>query len=214
MKRESVAFLTGGFVFGILFGFALFYALENPPELPPGQAPGSAMDGTRGPNAPTQLGGSAAGGGAPMMARINQLKRGLEQDPTDINASIELADIYQRAGMWAEAAGFYEQALESHPDHPQLLVNVGLCYRGLERYEDALAVFDQAHESEPGNWQSLFNTVIVAAVDLGQFDRANLALEAMEAIQPRPEGLEPAHLEELREWLATAQAGTEGEGQS
>lgn len=214
MKRESVAFLAGGFVFGILFGYMLFYAVQNPPELPSGGTTASAMDSTRGPNAPTQVGSTAGGGGAPMMARINQLKRDLEQDPQDLAAAAELADIYQRAGMWEPAAGYYERALEIAPQHPELLVNLGLCYRGMGKFEEAIEAFQRAHGLDNSNWQSLFNTVIVAAVDLRQFDVAFGALEAMEAIRPLPEGLEADHLKQLRDWLVSSQQEAEAEGRS
>ena len=93
MKRESLFFLLGGFAFGILFGFALFHALNNPLAL----ASGSSSAGVMG-SGTSQMGSSGEGvGGAPMVKRINQLRRALDQDPADIAAAVELADLYQRA---------------------------------------------------------------------------------------------------------------------
>lgn len=208
MKREQLAFLVGGFAFGILVGFALFYALSNPPGLPAGELsaggglPAGAMSGA--------TGGSV--GGAPMVKRINQLRRELDQDPGNMAVAVELADIYQRASMWDQAADYYEQALEIEADHPQLLVNLGLCYRGLGRFEDALESFELAYRLDPQNWQSLFNKVVVAALDLQRFEVALDAMNALEAMPAVPGGPDGEQLTQLREWLVAAQSAAVQEG--
>ena len=203
MKREHLVYLFGGFAFGILVGFALFYALQNPPALPSEMPPGGA---SRAGSASAMSGAGEVGvGGAPMVKRINQLRRELDQNPGNMAAAVELADIYQRAGMFDQAAGYYEQALDIEPEHPQLLVNLGLCYRGLGRFDEALDVFGRANRLEPQNWQSLFNIVVVAALDLQRFEVATSALEALEAMPAVPGGPDPEQLAELRDWLATAQ---------
>jgi len=201
VKREQLFFLIGGFAFGILVGFALFHALDNPPALPEGAAP---MGGGA-PSSGAMAGGGSVGG-APMVKRINQLRRELDQDPQNMAAAVELADIYQSASMWDQAAGFYEQALDLEAEHPQLLVNLGLCYRGLGRFEEALEVFEAANRLEPQNWQSLFNKVVVAALDLQRFEVAVAAMNALEKMPAVPGGPDEAQLSELREWLVAAQS--------
>lgn len=210
MKREHVVFLVGGFAFGILVGFALFHALDNPPGLPSGAAPVGAMG--AGPAAGMSGGSDEGVAGAPMVKRINRLRRELDQDPGNMAAAVELADIYQRAGMWDQAAGFYEQALEIEAEHPQLLVNLGLCYRSLGRFEDALESFELAYRKDPQNWQSLFNKVVVAALDLQRFEVAVGAMNALEAMPEVPGGPDREQLGQLREWLVEAQTAAQGEG--
>ena len=210
MKREHLVFLVGGFAFGILVGFALFHAVANPPELPSGVAPTGIMGG--GSSAGMSGAGSSGMGGAPMVKRINQLRRELDQDPVNMAAAVELADIYQRAGMFDQAAGFYEQALGIEAEHPQLLVNLGLCYRGLGRFEEALEVLKNANRLDPQNWQSLFNQVVVAALDLQRFEEAEGAMDALEAMPSVTGGPDEQQLEQLREWLVTAQASAGEEG--
>ena len=210
MKREQLLFLVGGFAFGILVGFALFHALDNPPGLPSGEAPTGAMGG--GPTAGMSGGSDAGVGGAPMVKRINQLRRDLDQDPGNMAAAVDLADIYQRAGMWEQAAGFYEQALEIEAEHPQLLVNLGLCYRGAGRYEDALESFEQANRLDPQNWQSLFNKVVVAALDLQRFEVALGTMTVLEEMPSAPGGPDEEQLGQLREWLVAARSAAEEEG--
>jgi tetratricopeptide (TPR) repeat protein len=125
---------------------------------------------------------------------------------------VELADIYQRAGMFDQAAGFYEQALGIESEHPQLLVNLGLCYRGLGRFEEALEVLKSANRLDPQNWQSLFNQVVVAALDLQRFEEAEGVMEALEAMPSVTGGPDEQELGRLREWLVAAQAAAGEEG--
>ena len=82
MKKEYVAFLIGGFLFGVLFGYGLFNALEQQPARAAVTQQGGPPAGPAGPAAPTQMGGD----GAPMVAEINELKHVLQQDPTDLQA--------------------------------------------------------------------------------------------------------------------------------
>jgi hypothetical protein len=200
MKREHLAFLAGGFAFGLLFGFALAYAVANRPDLD--TAPAQAtLEGPRGPDSPTQMGGGPSGGAAPMMARVNELKRALEANPQDVNVLVQLADLYQQAGLWDQAAGFYERVLVIEPGHYELEINLGLCYRGMGQFERALAAFARAHEIDPTQWQALFNTVVVAAMDARDFTRALGALDALEALDPPPPGMDPSQIRQLRDWI-------------
>lgn len=136
-----------------------------------------------------------------MVARVNQLKRMLQENPEDVRILRALADIYYDAAMWRQAAGYYERAAEIEPN-PDVLTDLGVCYRGLQQYDQALETFARAQELDPRHWQSLYNTVIVAAHDVGRFDLAEQALAAMAAIDPLPPGLDAARLQQLRESVA------------
>ncbi|MDZ4158167.1 MAG: tetratricopeptide repeat protein, partial [Anaerolineaceae bacterium] len=50
---------------------------------------------------------------------------------------------------WERASGFYRQALEEFPDHPQGLTNLGLALFELHAYEEALVHFQRAVEAAP-----------------------------------------------------------------
>jgi hypothetical protein len=210
VNRQNAAFLAAGLAFGALIGFALFHAVGSQPDLQ-ARAAMNSIDAPRGPQSPTQMGSSpGSGGGGPMVARINGLKARLEQDPQDVNALVELADLYQQAGLWAQAADYYERALAIEEDHPDLLTNLGLCYRGTGEYDRAFEVFDRAHRTHPGHWQSLFNKIIVAA-EQGRTELALETLEALEAIEPRPPELSEDRLLLLRR---AVEAVPEGDGRS
>lgn len=202
MKAENAAYLFGGFAFGILFGFAVVTVFNNQPDLDSHGMAGVAA-GPAGPMAPTQTGSAgSAVGAAPMMARIQELRGAIRDDPRDVASLSELAHLYHDVGMWEQAIGYYEQAVEVEPDDPNLLTDLGICYRRNGDPERALALFARAHEADPQHWESLFNTVVVAGFDLSRFDAARAALETMEAMTPKP-----PRLDELRQALEESAAG-------
>ena len=63
-------------------------------------------------------------------------------------------------------------------------------------------MFAESNSIRPDHHQSLFNTVIVAGFDLKQWDRAEAALEALEAMDPKP-----PRTDELRVALEEQRAG-------
>ena len=214
MKKEQAVFLLGGIAFGFLFGFGVYHAFWTEPDPARSQAAqaGGLIPGPQGPAAPTQ-GGPAAGAagqaGAPMVAEINALKSRLDEDPADLAVLVRLANLHHDVGMWVQAAGYYERAIEVDSDSPDLLTDLGICYRGMGRFDDALAMFDRASGLDAQHWQALFNSVVVAGFDLGQFDRAELALETMERMAPPP-----PRLDELRQALEQKRLAAGAEGAS
>jgi tetratricopeptide (TPR) repeat protein len=144
-----------------------------------------------------------------MVAEVNRLKRILQDDPDNVEAALRLANLHHDAGMWPQAAGYYERVKVHRPDDPDLLTDLGVCYRGMREYDRALEQFAAAHHADPRHWQSLFNTVVVAVFDVGRLDLAQQALASIEAIDPPPAGLDRAQLDQLRQALEQAAARAE-----
>lgn len=191
MKRDNVAYLAAGLAFGFVFGLGLFHTLAWRPEaqLAAGGAGAETPPSPAGPMAPTQTQGAAPAGAppagaAPMIARINDLKRRLQADPKDAAALLELANVYHEVGMFEQAIGFYEQAMAITPNDPDLLTDLGICYQKLRNNDHALELFARAQSIDPKHWQSLYNTVVVLAFQLGRLDEAETALRRLEAAHP------------------------------
>jgi tetratricopeptide (TPR) repeat protein len=136
-----------------------------------------------------------------MVARVNELKRLLQEEPNDDRVLAALGNLHYDAGMWQQAAGYYQRAVDIRPN-ADMLTDLGVCYRELGDYERALDIFSRAHTLDPAHWQSLYNTMVVAAFDVGRIGVAQQALEAIEAIDPRPTELDQGRLDQLREMLA------------
>lgn len=184
MKKENLAFLFGGFAFGVLVGVGLFSAFNSAPGSPAaGISAPASIPAPAGPMAPTQAGG---GGGAPMVPEINALKRKLQENPNDVQSATRLANMFHDAQMWDQAVMYYEMVVKQTPNDADVLTDLGICYRSMKRPEDALANFAKARSVNPNHWQSLFNTAVVAAFDLGDYDRALEALRPLEELNPVP----------------------------
>ena len=134
-----------------------------------------------------------------MLAEINALKERLQKDPKDVQAWSRLANTYQDAGMFQQAVEFYKRAVEISPNNPDLLTDMGICYQELKQYDAALAVLERAQKADPAHWQSLYNIVVVAGLEMGRFDRADAALARLQQIHP-----DAPNLDRLRQALDKA----------
>jgi Tfp pilus assembly protein PilF len=195
LKKDHMAFLFGGLAFGFLLGFGLFRAIETRPGAVASAAATGEVPSPMGPPAPTQT----AGGGAPMMAELNELKERVAKDPKDLQAWARLANLYQDAGMFEPAASFYQRALELAPNDANLLTDAAICYQELKQFDKALGLLERAQKADPAHWQSLYNIVVVAGLRMGQFDRADAAMARLQKIRP-----DAPNLAELRAALSKA----------
>jgi tetratricopeptide (TPR) repeat protein len=194
LKKDQLAFLFGGLAFGFLLGFGLFKAIETRPGASTAEA-ASAIPSPAGPAAPNaamgggvpQAGGGApqgGGGGAPMMAEINALKDRVTKNRSDADAWTRLGNIYHDAGMFDQAIEFYLRATEIRPNDAAVLTDTGICYQQLRQNDKALEMFERAQKADPSNWQSLYNTVVVAGLEMGRFDKADAAMARLQEIRP------------------------------
>jgi cytochrome c-type biogenesis protein CcmH/NrfG len=182
LKKDHLAFLFGGLAFGFLLGFGLFRVIETRPGHAVADAAAPAeIPGPMGPAAPSQTEG---GGGAPMMAEINGLKERVQRDPKDVGAWTRLANLYQDAGMFEPAIEFYNRAIELAPADANLLTDLGICYQETKQFDRALDSLERAQKADPANWQSLYNIVVVAGLEMRRFDKADAALARLEKIRP------------------------------
>jgi tetratricopeptide (TPR) repeat protein len=195
-----MAFLFGGLAFGFLLGFGLFRAIDTRPGRASAETASNEIPGPMGPAAPTQTtGGGGGGGGAPMMAEINALKERVSSNPKDVQAWSRLANIYQDAGMFEPAIGFYQRAVELLPNNANLLTDMAICYQEQKQFDKALELLERAQKADPANWQSLYNIVVVAGLEMRRFERADAALARLQEIHP-----DAPNLLELREALGKA----------
>jgi len=214
VKKDNLAFLLVGLAFGALVGFGLYHGVATRPDTEAAPASMAGPAAPRGTQAPTQVGGPNTGGGAPMMAEINALKRALQADPDNQEALLRLANLFHDAGMFEQAAGYYERVVEIAPQNPNVLTDLGVCYRGMRQFDRALEKFAEARAVDPQHWQSLFNTAVVAGFDLGQYDVADAALDSIEALDPPPADLDRTHVDQLRQALEESKSSGDGDGAS
>ncbi len=191
MKREQLAFLIGGFAFGVLVGFGLAQKIADRPKAVAGAgAPAGTMQSAPAPSTPS---------GAPMMEEIGRLRKVLAVDPNNVQALVKMANLYHDAQMFSQAVEFYQRAVRVQPDDPNVLTDLATCLGAVDRNQEALDILRRAQELDPGHWQSVFNTVIVAGIKMHDFKTADAAMEKLEKMpEARP------HLPGLKEALERA----------
>jgi cytochrome c-type biogenesis protein CcmH/NrfG len=185
VRKDQLVFLLGGLAFGFLFGFGVYHTWYATPDLG-GPAATAAAPGPTGPPPQGQQATGQPNSSAPMVGEINQLKRMIQDDPQNVAAFVRLGNLHYDVQMWDQAVGYYQKALELQPDDPNVMTDMGVCFRGLGQFEKALELFEKASGLNPDHHQSRFNVVIVAGFDLNQWDRADAALRELEAMNPKP----------------------------
>ena len=104
--------------------------------------------------------------------------------------------------------------VEIAPQNPNVLTDLGVCYRGMRQFDRALEKFAEAQAADPQHWQSLFNSAVVAGFDLGQYEVADAALDSIEALDPPPADLERTHVDQLRQALEESKSSGDEDGAS
>jgi Flp pilus assembly protein TadD len=94
--------------------------------------------------------------------RADLARRVIEQDSTNVEARIELANLLYDTGNWSEAIVHYRSADRLDPKRSTTVVDLGVCYYNLGRFATAESLFHHALELEPQQVFALFNLGIVA----------------------------------------------------
>jgi Flp pilus assembly protein TadD len=93
----------------------------------------------------------------------------------------------------------YQRAIKLQPQDANLLTDLGICYQQIKQFDKALEQLEEAQRADPANWQSLYNIVVVAGLDMRRFDRADAAMARLQQLRP-----DAPNLAQLREALAQA----------
>ncbi len=89
------------------------------------------------------------------------IKSMLASNPKDLNARIQLGNLYYDSGRFGEAVEAYGQALEIDPRNPDVRTDRGTCYWNMGQPDAALAEFRKSLEVAPTHAQTLYNMGVV-----------------------------------------------------
>jgi tetratricopeptide (TPR) repeat protein len=89
------------------------------------------------------------------------LKARLATNPKDLDALIQLGNLYYDYGHYREAVEWYGKALEVDPGNPNVRTDRGTCYWRLNQPEAAIAEFQKSLEADPAHAQTLYNLGVV-----------------------------------------------------
>jgi predicted Zn-dependent protease len=80
---------------------------------------------------------------------LKEFEEELKADPTNANASYEMADIHRKSGHLENAQELFEAALKNYPDFEEAQVGLGRALIALEKPEDALPHLQKSIALDP-----------------------------------------------------------------
>jgi tetratricopeptide (TPR) repeat protein len=89
------------------------------------------------------------------------LKAQLAADPKNLNALIQLGNLYYDHGKFREAVEWYGKALEIDPRNPNVRTDRGTSYWNMKQPDAALEEFRKSLEVDPSHAQTLYNMGVV-----------------------------------------------------
>lgn len=186
MNRDSALFLLIGLLAGFLAGYILHEEMAEvqPPRLPHGAGGAAMLAAPDGGAAGEMAGSPATAGGVTPMAQIEELRRRVEADPNDADATLGLANLNFDIQNWGRARELYERALALRPGDPDVLTDLGISLRALGQFDEALARFREAQAVAPQHWQSRFNEIVVLALDRQDLVAAEARLAELTTLAP------------------------------
>ncbi len=112
------------------------------------------------------------------------LKSILASNPRDLNALIQLGNVYYDGGRFGEAVEAYGRALDIDPKNADVRTDRGTCYWSMGQPDAALAEFGKALETAPTKAQTLYNMGVVYLNGKKDPARARAAWEKLLATSP------------------------------
>ncbi len=145
-----------------------------------GAAPAGAPNGVGG-GTPPQT--TAGGPPAPVQRLLTELRGRLQQNPNDLAAIVNLANLYFDAGKYAQAVGYYKRALALDPDNPDTRTDYATALHGENHDLESLAQLQMVLDKRPQFPEALFNEGIVANA-IGRRTQAVSAFKAFLRVSP------------------------------
>jgi len=159
-----------GFLGGIAFG-----VYKSGSATPSVQAPGTM---------PAMTGPSAEEPTPEEANLIQTLERKTATDPQDVDAWIQLGNVYFDTNQYKKAIGAYQRSLALKPNNPAVLTDMGVMYRRDNQPEKAIESFDTAISVDPSHETARFNKGVVLMHDLDDLEKAVGAWGELVEINP------------------------------
>ena len=189
MPKESVVFGIAGVFFGLLVGWMIGSQQGRPPAAANPQA------------APSTAGQAQTA--APFdQSRASALKAAIEKDRNNVEARVDLGNLYFDAERFPEAIAEYEAALTVDPKHVNASTDLGIAYYYMNQPDRALAQFDRSLAIDARHTKTLLNIGIVRA--FGKQDLQGAAAAWQKVIEIAPSSQEAAMARQALQGLRSA----------
>ena len=196
MSRDNIIFFTAGLLLGLIVG-----GMVIGPKLARSKLAGTPSEPEAVAARPAPAAAPAASGTAPMEAvrrQLDALKGTLARDPNNVEALVQLGDMYMEVSKYAQSIEYYERALRVRDD-PNIRTDLGICYKQIGQLEKALQAFRAAEQLSPGQWQAVYNEVVVLA-EMRRLDEARARYAVLRRLRP-----DDPEVQQLQQALGQAQ---------
>jgi cytochrome c-type biogenesis protein CcmH/NrfG len=151
MRKQAWAFLAVGFILG--FGVLYTWTKQRAPQIV------RAMPLPVDTSIPTQAQTSAPEPAPPPvdMARVQQLKTAIQNDPKNFEALVELGNIQFDQRNFKDCVDLYAKALQVRPDDINVRTDLGTALFYDNQIDAAIVEFKKTLEVNPRYAQALFN---------------------------------------------------------
>ncbi len=116
--------------------------------------------------------------------RLQDAQAAVVAKPGDYDALVHLGNAAYDAREYAQAIDAYEKALKIRPNDPNVITDLGTACRNVGDVDRALDLFRKARAIDPKHWQSLYNEVVVLALDKHAHAEADAALARLKKEHP------------------------------
>ena len=183
-----MVFGIAGVFFGLLVGWMIGSQQGRPPAAPSASPAPAAQQ---------------AQTAAPFdEARAKSLRAAIDTDPRNVEARVQLGDLYFDAERFAEASKEYEGALAVMPKHVNASTDLGIAYYYMNQPDRALAQFEKSLAIDPAHTKTLLNIGIVRA--FGKQDLQGAAAAWQKVIDIAPSSQEASLARQALQGLRSA----------
>jgi tetratricopeptide (TPR) repeat protein len=204
MRLDSVVYTVAGMAFGVILGWVIGAQQLGRTGTAPAAAPVQQSAAPATGNAPT------GGRTAPALdqARADQLSATIKNDPKNVTAVVQLANVYFDAERWPDAISWYERALTLNPKDADVSTDLGVSYYYTNRTDEALKRFEESLKIDPKHTKTLLNKGIVLA--FGKEDLKGAAVEWQKVVDLAPGSPEGEAAKRALEGVAAAVHANQG----
>jgi cytochrome c-type biogenesis protein CcmH/NrfG len=130
--------------------------------------------------------------------RMLALEQEVAARPNNVEAWIELGNLYFGMNEYEKSIRSYRRALDLDPTNAHVWTDMGVMYRSSGQSQQALEIFAKAKELDPNLSQPRFNTGVVLFFDLNQHEAG---LEAWEDLLKTHPAATAPNGQPLREFI-------------
>jgi cytochrome c-type biogenesis protein CcmH/NrfG len=189
MSRDSLVYSICAFLLGLTIGSFLLG-----PKLARSKLAGSdaiPSDATTSANAMPQPTGDAMPAaaanapGGPMAAvkqQLEMLKKRIDQNPNDVEALVQLGNMYMDVAKFPQAIDYFSRALNVRED-ASVRTDLGICYKQSGQNDKAREAFAKVAAEQPDQWQAIYNLAVVDG-ELKRYDEARAELVKLKQLRP------------------------------